>query len=114
MRSDREPERVRVTEAMIGDGPSASELSQRFEDGLSARALLSSIRRHLAIVLAFTFSLCAAGYLYGLGLPAWYQAEGVLVIHALPRRTAEIQELPDPSLISMAFKAKLTSSSRDR
>ena len=87
--------------------PSASELSQRFEDGLSARALLSSIRRHLAIVLAFTLSLCAAGYLYGLGLPAWYQAEGVLVIHAQPRRTAEIQELPDPSLDLNGIQSEL-------
>ena len=70
---------------------------ESFEDGLSARALLSSIRRHLAIVLAFTLSLCAAGALVGLGLPAWYQAEGVLVIRAVPQRTAEIEELPDPN-----------------
>jgi uncharacterized protein involved in exopolysaccharide biosynthesis/Mrp family chromosome partitioning ATPase len=69
---------------------------ESFEDGLSARALLSSIRRHLFLVLAFTLSLCVAGYLYGQGLPAWYQAEGVLVVHVQPQRTAEIQELPDP------------------
>ena len=81
----------------MGDGRFASDLSRPFEDGLSARALLSSIRRHPAIVLAFTLSLCAAGALVGLGLPAWYQAEGVLVIHARPQRMAEIQELPDPS-----------------
>ncbi len=81
----------------MGDGLLASDLSQPFEDGLSARALLSSIRRHLAVVLAFTLSLCIAGALVGLGLPAWYQAEGVLVIRAVPQRTAEIQELPDPS-----------------
>src|SRR5271165_1352708 len=66
------------------------------EDGLSARALLSSIRRHLAVVLAFTLSLCAAGALVGLGLPAWFKAEGILIIHAQPQRTAELQELPDP------------------
>jgi uncharacterized protein involved in exopolysaccharide biosynthesis/Mrp family chromosome partitioning ATPase len=82
---------------MIGGGPSASNLSQPFEDGLSARALLSSIRRHPAVVLAFTLLLCAAGALVGLGLPAWYQADGVVVIHARPQRLAELQELPDPS-----------------
>jgi uncharacterized protein involved in exopolysaccharide biosynthesis len=60
--------------------------------------LLSSIRRHRAILLAFTLSLCAAGALVGLGLPAWYKAEGVLVIRAVPQRTAEIQELPDPDV----------------
>src|SRR6516165_9700407 len=82
---------------MMGDGLSIRNLGQRFEDGLSARMLLSSIRRHPVIVLAFTLSLCAAGALAGLGLPAWYQAEGVMVIRAVPQRTAEIQELPDPS-----------------
>jgi len=81
---------------MMGDGLSIRNLGQRFEDGLSARMLLSSIRRHPVIVLAFTLSLCAAGALAGLGLPAWYQAEGVMVIRAVPQRTAEIQELPDP------------------
>jgi uncharacterized protein involved in exopolysaccharide biosynthesis/Mrp family chromosome partitioning ATPase len=49
------------------------------------------------VVLAFTLSLCGAGALVGLGLPAWFQAEGVVVIHAQPGRTAEFQELPDPS-----------------
>ena len=83
-------------ELMMGVGPSGSNLVQPFEDGLSARALLSSIRRHWAIVLAFTLSLCAAGVLVGLGLPAWFQAEGVVVIHARPQRMAELQELPDP------------------
>jgi polysaccharide biosynthesis transport protein len=97
MQSDREAEHANVTdESMMGDGLSIRDLGQRFEDGLSARALLSSIRRHLAMVLAFTLSLCAAGALIGLGLPAWYQAEGVVVIRAVPQRTAEIQELPDP------------------
>ena len=81
----------------MGDGLLAGDLSQPFEDGLSARTLLSSIRRHLAMVLAFTLSLCIAGALVGLGLPAWFQAEGVVVIHARPQRMAEIQELPDPS-----------------
>jgi succinoglycan biosynthesis transport protein ExoP len=82
---------------MMGDGMSIRDLGQRFEDGLSARMLLSSIRRHLVAVLAFTLSLCAAGALVGLGLPAWYKAEGVLIIRAVPQRMAEIQELPDPS-----------------
>src|SRR5215471_17638253 len=83
---------------MMGDGLFASDLGRPFEDGLSAQALFSSIRRHLALVLAFTLSLCAAGAFIGLGLPSWYQAEGVVVIRAVPQRsTAEIQELPDPS-----------------
>jgi succinoglycan biosynthesis transport protein ExoP len=81
---------------MMGDGLSIRDLGQPFEDGLSARMLLSSIRRHLVIVLAFALSLCAAGALVGLGLPAWYQAEGVLVIHARPQHMSELQELPDP------------------
>src|SRR5216683_3003815 len=98
MRSDHEVERANAREeAMMGNGLSIRDLSQPFEDGLSARALLSSIRRHWAMVLALTLLLCAAGALIGLGLPAWYKAEGVLVIRAVPQRTAEIQELPDPS-----------------
>jgi uncharacterized protein involved in exopolysaccharide biosynthesis/Mrp family chromosome partitioning ATPase len=98
MQSDHKAGRANARdESMMGDGPLASDLRQPFEDGLSARALLSSIRRHWPMVLAFTLSLCAAGALVGLGLPAWYQAEGVLVIRAVPQRTAEIQELPDPS-----------------
>jgi succinoglycan biosynthesis transport protein ExoP len=81
----------------MGDGVLVSDLSQRFEDGLSARAILSSIRRHLAMVLAFTLSLGIAGALFGLGLPAWFKAEGVVVIHSRPQRMADLQELPDPS-----------------
>src|SRR6266851_10144333 len=98
MRSDHEVERANAREeAMMGNGLSIRDLSQPFEDGLSARALLSSIRRHWAMVLALTLLLCAAGALIGLGLPAWYKAEGVLVIRVVSQRTAEIQELPDPS-----------------
>jgi uncharacterized protein involved in exopolysaccharide biosynthesis/Mrp family chromosome partitioning ATPase len=70
---------------------------ESIEDGLSMRALLSSIRRHLAVVLVTTVSLGIAGALVGLGLPAWYKAEGVLVVRAIHQRTAEIQELPDPT-----------------
>ena len=80
----------------MDDGLSASDLGQPFEDGLSARALLSSIRRHLALVLAFTLSLCAAGALVGLGLPAWYQAEGVLVIRAVPQQHGGDSRTPRP------------------
>ena len=70
---------------------------ESIEDGLSARALLSSIRRHLAVVLVATLLLSVAGALVSLGLPAWYKAEGSLVIRAVPQRTAQIQELPDPA-----------------
>jgi polysaccharide biosynthesis transport protein len=97
MQSEHEAERTSAKDGVVmGDERSISDPGRPFEDGLSARALLSSIRRHLAIVLAFTLSLCIAGALIGLGLPAWYKAEGVLVIRAAPQRTAEIQELPDP------------------
>ncbi len=82
----------------MGDGLLVGDLGRPFEDGLSARVLLSSIRRHLAMVLALTLSLCIAGALVGLGLPAWFQAEGVVVIHSRPQRMAELQELPDPSV----------------
>jgi succinoglycan biosynthesis transport protein ExoP len=96
MQCDCDIERANATgEVMMGDGPSANDLNRPFEDGLSARALLSSIRRHLPIVLAFTLSLCAVGALVGLGLPAWFEAEGEVVIHSRPKRMAELQELPD-------------------
>ncbi len=81
----------------MGDGPFASDISRPFADGLSAHALLSSIRRHLAMVLALTLSLCVAGALVGLGLPAFFQADGYLVIHSRPQRMEELQELPDPA-----------------
>src|SRR5215831_7800476 len=79
----------------MDDGLFASDRGQSFEDALSARAVLSSIRRHLRMVLVFTFSLCAVGALVGLGLPAWFEADGVVVIHARPQRMAELQELPN-------------------
>jgi succinoglycan biosynthesis transport protein ExoP len=75
----------------------AGELNQPFEDGLSARALFSSIRRHLALVVAFTLLLSIAGTLVGLGLPATFQAEGVVVIPSRPQRMTDLQELPDSS-----------------
>jgi len=73
-----------------------SELNP-LEDGLSARMLLSSIRHHLTTVIAFTVLLCIVGALVGLGLPAWFTAQGVVVIHTRPQRMADLQELPDPS-----------------
>jgi uncharacterized protein involved in exopolysaccharide biosynthesis/Mrp family chromosome partitioning ATPase len=84
-------------EAMMVVEPFSVDPARVLEEGLSARALLSSIRRHLATVLGFTFALCAVGALVGLGLPGWFKAEGVLVIHARQQRIAEFQELPDPS-----------------
>jgi polysaccharide biosynthesis transport protein len=80
---------------MMDDGRLTGDLGQPFEDGLSARALLASIRRHWAMVLTFMLSLGTAGVLVALGLPTWYQAGGVLVIPAVPQRMAELQELPD-------------------
>ena len=90
----------------MGDG-GPLDMSRPFEDGLSARALLSSVRRHLAMVLAFTLSLCAAGALVGLGLPAWFQADGDLVIHSRPKRMAELQELPDPTPNSKVIQSEV-------
>src|SRR5215471_4501253 len=97
MQSDRKFIMPTPYEVMMGDGLLAGDFREPIADGLSARRLLASIRRHLAIVAVLTLSLCAAGAVIGLGLPAWYQAEGVLVIHARPQRLAEFQELPDAS-----------------
>src|SRR6266446_16185 len=76
---------------MMGD-----DLQLAVQDGLSARALLLSMRRHLGLVLGLSLSLCAAGAVVGLGLPSWFQAETVLIIPARPQRIADVQELPDP------------------
>ncbi len=92
---------------MNSDGQLPSDLSQPAEDGLSARAIVSSIRRHWFLVLAFTLALCAAGATVGLGLPAWYQAEGVLVIPAVPQRMTELQELPDASPDVMVIQSEV-------
>jgi uncharacterized protein involved in exopolysaccharide biosynthesis/Mrp family chromosome partitioning ATPase len=86
-----------VDEVIMGDGLLVSDQSESFEDSLSARAILSAIRRHLVMVMAFTLSLCVAGALVGLGLPAWFKAEGVLVIQPRQQRMADLQELPDPA-----------------
>jgi uncharacterized protein involved in exopolysaccharide biosynthesis/Mrp family chromosome partitioning ATPase len=95
----------------MGDGLFVSDVGQPL-DGLSARALFSSMRRHLPLVLAFTFMLCAAGLLIGLGLPAWFEADGVVVIHARPQRMAELQELPDatPDLYVIQSEADILQS----
>jgi len=66
-------------------------------DGLSARALLSSIRRHPVLVAALALSLAVVGGVFGLGLPAWFQAGSVLIVNARPQRIAEVQEMPDPA-----------------
>jgi len=78
------------------DEPQASfrHLGEGMGDALSARALVSSIRRHWGAVLALSLSLCALGAVAGLGLPLKFQAEGVLVINSRPERLADIQELP--------------------
>src|SRR5215472_9096074 len=73
------------------------EVSQPLEDGLSAQALLLSIRRHWPMVVTLMLLLTIAGALVGLGLPAWYKAEAVVVINSRPHRSADLQELPDPA-----------------
>src|SRR5689334_7289209 len=95
----------------MGDGLFVSDVGHPL-DGLSARALFSAIRRHLPLVLVFTFTLCAAGALIGLGLPAWFEADGVVVIHARPQRMAELQELPDatPDLYVIQSEADILQS----
>ncbi len=82
---------------MMYNSPLTADPGQSIEDALSARALLSYIRRHLALVLVLAMLGSAAGMVAGLGLPTWYKAEGVLVIPAVPQRIAELQELPDAS-----------------
>jgi polysaccharide biosynthesis transport protein len=73
------------------------DVGQAMDDGLSARALLSSIRRHLGVVVVLSLSLCAAGAVIGLGLPPRFQAEAVLVIHSRPPRVSDVQDvLADP------------------
>ena len=69
-----------------------------FEDALSARTLLSTIRQHPVVVtLPFTRSLCAAVALVGVGLPARFQAKGVVVLLRGAATMADLQEFPDPS-----------------
>jgi succinoglycan biosynthesis transport protein ExoP len=82
---------------MVGEPYFAPRETDRWaEHGLSARVLLSSIRRHPLLISLLALLAAAAGAFVGLGLPAWFQAESVLIIHARPQRIAEFQELPDP------------------
>jgi polysaccharide biosynthesis transport protein len=84
---------------MIGEPQARDDdvVIQGTSDPFSPRVLLLCIRRHLGVVLALPLSLCAAGAVIGLGLPPWFQAEGVLVIHAQPQRVSDVQEvLSDP------------------
>jgi polysaccharide biosynthesis transport protein len=73
------------------------DVSHEMDDGLSARMLLTSIRRHLGVVLTLFLSFCSVGAVIGLGLPPGFQAESVLVIRSRPQRVSDVQEvLPDP------------------
>jgi hypothetical protein len=54
------------------------DVIQGTSDPLSPMVLLSSIRRHLGVVVVLSLSLSAAGAVIGLGLPPWFQAEAVL------------------------------------
>jgi succinoglycan biosynthesis transport protein ExoP len=77
--------------------PTPPEAGYGLEDGLSARALLSSIRRHFVLVSVLCLSFAVMGAGIGLGLPHWFQAEAVLIVKARPQRIADVQELPDPT-----------------
>jgi polysaccharide biosynthesis transport protein len=77
------------------------EVSQPLEDGLSARTLLLSLRRHWPLVLILTLALTIVGAAVGMGLPYWYKAEAVVVINSRPHRSADLQELPDPSSLEL-------------
>lgn len=92
-----QPERATATNEVMMVGKLLPSELNPLEDGLSARMLLASIRHHLTTVIAFTVLLCIVGALVGLGLPAWFTAQGVVVIHTRPQRMADLQELPDPS-----------------
>jgi polysaccharide biosynthesis transport protein len=74
----------------------APEDSLASADGLSARALLKSLRRHRLVVGTLVILFGLAGAAVGLGLPPRYKATGELVIYAQPPRVADVQEvLPD-------------------
>jgi polysaccharide biosynthesis transport protein len=107
MQSDAKMSTAMLHEVRMGDGLFAGDFSQPSAEGLSARALIASIRRHFVIVLLCTLTLFLVGALVGLGLPEWYQAEGVLVINARPQRTAELQELPDPLLDTSVVQSEV-------
>jgi polysaccharide biosynthesis transport protein len=89
------------------DRPVSPEYRQTFvpeyrlpnADGLSARALLKSLRRHRGVVTAVLLLFSLAGAAFGLGLPPRYLARGTLVIYSQPPRVADVPEvLPDQVL----------------
>src|SRR5467141_2428758 len=91
--------RAGFPEAEMVDHPQLPYLDhgQHVDAGLSARAILTCIRRHLVVVLAPVLLFSALGAVVGLGLPSWFQAEAVLVINSRPHRISDVQEvLPDP------------------
>jgi uncharacterized protein involved in exopolysaccharide biosynthesis/Mrp family chromosome partitioning ATPase len=78
------------------------------EDGLSARALLKSIRRHRILVPAVVLLSCVIGAAVGLGLPPRYTATGQLVIRSQPPHVADVQEvLPNPGTEPAAIRSEL-------
>jgi polysaccharide biosynthesis transport protein len=90
----------RLSDAKMVEQPRLAyfDVGKEMDDGLSARMLVTSIRRHLGVVLALCLLFCAAGTVIGLGLPPWFQADAVLVIHSRPEHVSDVQEvLPDPS-----------------
>jgi uncharacterized protein involved in exopolysaccharide biosynthesis/Mrp family chromosome partitioning ATPase len=90
-------ERLGEAEMVEQPGLAYFDLNREMDDGLSARMLVTSIRRHLGVVLALSLLLCSAGAVIGLGLPPRFQAEAVLVIHSQPQRVSDVQEVfPDP------------------
>ena len=87
--------------------PPYLDTSQDMDSGLSARAALTCILRHLAVVLVPVLLLSALGAVIGLGLPTRLQAETVLVIHSRPHRVSDVQEvLPDPSPDSPVIRSE--------
>jgi polysaccharide biosynthesis transport protein len=91
-------ERLDETKMVEQPGLPYFDVSPEMDDGLSARMLLTSIRRHLSVVVALVLLLCSAGAVIGLGLPPRFQTEAVLVIHSGPQRVSDVQEVfPDPS-----------------
>jgi polysaccharide biosynthesis transport protein len=77
-------------------------------DGLSARALLQSLRRHWAVVAAAVVLFALAGAAVGLGLPPRYKASGTLVIYSQPLQVSDVQEvLPDQATDMAAIASQV-------
>jgi uncharacterized protein involved in exopolysaccharide biosynthesis/Mrp family chromosome partitioning ATPase len=78
------------------------------EGGLSARALLKSIRRHRILVPAVVLLFCGIGAIVGLGLPPRYTATGELVVRSQPPHIADVQEvLPGQATDPAAIRSEL-------